>query len=253
MKAAVIGMGAVGMALAQVLRGAHEVLTRDLAYEVAEPVDVLNICFPFQKGFGAAVVDLLRDYEAPLTIIHSTVPVGTTRAIAQDADMPVVNSPVNGQHDVLERALRVFPKAVGGMTGEAARQAADFLSRAGIDCVCFPSPEHTELAKLLCTLRLGLDILFEKQVHEQCVTLGLTPAWVYEAWTQLYNTGYQQLGRPHFSRPVLTHVPGQIGGSCVIPNARMLPGFEPAQRLLEFNETLAYDDELLPAETRTIR
>jgi len=240
MRTVVLGDGLVGRALAKVLRGGHEVYLRDLDKPSGKrtQTEVLNICFPYAETFCDAVCGYIKSYRPELTIIHSTVPIGTTRAIAERTKAAVVHSPVNGRHCELERAMQTFTKIVGATKAHDASVAAQFLATAGMSVSVFPSCEDSEAAKLLCTLRYGLDIKLQKEVKAFCEERQLSFGHVYGLWTALYDCGYEGMGLDVFSRPIIEDMRGEIGGTCVIPNARMLPDFALAHELLEFNETL---------------
>lgn len=241
MRTVVMGTGQVGSALATVLRSAHAVYGRDLANAndlPPEPVDVLNICFPYSPDFLDAAADYVFFYKPALTIIHSTVAIGATRKLAAMTRSNVVHSPVNGQHDILEEALRKFRKAVGPVSGLGAALAAMFLREAGMESLIFSCPEETEAAKLLCTTRYGKDIEYQKRVKQFCEQRGIDFGSVYTEWTRLYNDGYRAVGREQFCRPVIAAISGKIGGTCVISNARLITKFQPAAKLLEFDDTL---------------
>jgi len=189
------------------------------------------------------VVGYVGEYRPRATIIHSTVPVGATRRVAGGCSKEIefVHSPVNGLHHEMLHSLVEFPKMLGGLGRGLDGLALEFLRESGFACVPFPSAEDTELAKLLCTLRYGLDIAFEKQVKHLCQELGTDDRFVYREWTDRYNEGYERLHHHEFRRPLMRYVPGPIGGTCVIPNARLLMAshyFAPAEQLLEFNAAL---------------
>ena len=94
------------------------------------------------------------------------------------------------------------------------------LRRAGIPAVPWPGRcATTELAKHLSTLRLGIDVLFMRACHDTCRALGVDFALVYREWTRAYNAVYAAEG---LARPVLTPVPGPLGGHCVALNAQGL-------------------------------
>lgn len=220
MKALIIGRGEVGSALARILAGAHEVVVYD---RLDGPVpgwtgiDVLNIAFSWSEKF----IDWVAAYQhwsvPRLTIVHSTVPVGTTRQLGPDT----AHSPVNGVHPHLEEGLRTFPKWIGGPLA-AGVMAGDFLSAAGFRCTAAGESEVTEAAKLWCTAQYAWNIILAKEISEWCREQGLAFSSVYRLWNEMYNHGYETLGMPYVRRPILDGSPGLIGGHCLIPNARML-------------------------------
>lgn len=235
MKTLVAGMGETGSALSSVLSETYEVLEADLDQKPpAQKVGVVNICFPYSSKFIDQVIEYQALYNPEVTIIHSTVPIGTTRHIAD-----AVHSPIMGRHPDLRESLLAFHKGLAGRCSHCVKVASEFLQEAGIRVRVLSRPENTEAAKLLSTLRLGLDVMFQKQVYEFCDRKGLSFEQVYTMWTEMYNEGYQEMGFPHFIRPLLWYKEGPIGGHCVLPNAKILKQeFKPAKDLLKFAKTL---------------
>lgn len=232
-------MGEVGTAIAATLHKgfAENVATYDpktdgeFDYERLKYVSFLHICFPWQPGF----VQMVQKYQSYLpasavTIVHSTVPVGTTRKLGPMA----VHSPVHGVHPDLERGLMTFVKYVGGVNTQATNAAWGALLRCGYFVKIVSSPEASELSKLCCTLQYGLAIVACKGIKELCDHYSVPFEEVY-GWNIYYNAGYTALGKPEVCRPVLTPQPGPIGGHCVIPNAKITSGWLP-KMLLQANE-----------------
>lgn len=217
MKTLIIGAGEVGKSLYEVLKEVHETFLRDKETDefVGGGLDVLNICFPYFNGFEAAVRGYQKQYNPRITIVHSTVPVGTCRTV--DA----IHSPIHGKHPYLASGIRTFVKYVGSSYDDEAVFAAQFLEQAGIKVKIVSSPEASEASKLWCTTQYGWNIVLAKEVKNWCEENQLPFDEVY-GWNNNYNEGYAELGMPQFHRPVLDPVPGKIGGHCVINNAKLL-------------------------------
>lgn len=213
--------GQVGSAIYRALlrNPMYEVSGIDVAEStgVPRPVDVLHCCIPFSADFYPLIVGYRRDYMVPggLTIIHSTVPLGTSR------DLDAVHSPIRGVHPNLLAGVLNFVKIFGG---DRAEEAAEVFQHLGITTSCTPKSETTEALKLWDTTYYGLCIAFEKEVHQYCIDHDLDFNIVYTLGNQTYNQGYAKLGRYDVQRPVLEHHPGRIGGHCVVPNAHLLGG-----------------------------
>lgn len=229
MRAGIIGYGEIGSALASLFRVHHEGEP-----EITDPAlhmngrlaqcDVLHVCVP-AHAVPKVVVRLPRN---PLYIVHSTVPVGTCRTL-YERGARVIHAPVRGIHPNLAKSLETFVMPLGGPQDDGAGrpsldhvEAADRLQRIGIQTEIWGPWEDTELAKLLCTTRLGIDVLWMRHVQELCVKHGADFDRVYMRWTHEYNHGFAKLDPRALSRPVLDPWPGPIGGHCVMPNARML-------------------------------
>ena len=90
MKTLVIGKGQVGSALFDVLRGTHDVYIKDIEPLELDGVEVLHICYPDHDGFYQTTKDYIAKYKPKLTIINSSIRVGTTEQFATG----VVYSPV---------------------------------------------------------------------------------------------------------------------------------------------------------------
>ena len=214
----VLGAGEVGKSLAEVLGSHYPTYIADVNPPYYEDVDVLHICFPYFHGFEDAVISYQGIYKPALTIIHATVPVGTSRKV--DA----VHSPIHGKHPKLSEGIRTFTKYVGAVDLQTAALAETYLSSAGITTKIVSSPEVSELSKILCTTYYGWNILFNKEVKRICDELGVSFDEVY-GWNKHYNEGYEKLGMDYFRRPVLEYSDGKIGGHCVVPNCRLLDSY----------------------------
>lgn len=220
-EALVIGCGEVGTALIDVLSDAHQVASIDIDEPIGEwdqcalwSPDVMHICFPYSDLFVADVERYNQFYEPEHLVIHSTVPVGTSLRCRAS------HSPVIGLHPNLEQSLRTFTKFIGGPD---AGPAAEHLRRAGMRVYVFDKAETCELMKLMSTLYYATCIEFTKDVKRMCGDAGV-PFEAWTLWTDNYNAGYQALGRAEYTRPNLTHIPGTIGGHCLLPNADLLDG-----------------------------
>lgn len=206
----VIGAGQVGRAIAEVL----QCPLRDIDGAVV-PTETIHICFPYSDDFDAAVIEYQATYQPSLTVIHSTVPVGTSRRLG------AVHSPVTGKHPHLAESVRTFVKFFGG---EQARSAAATFAAKGVRTEVVPDPETTEAGKLWATLQYGWMVAIEKEMRRFCEARGADPDIAYRRFNEVYNEGYAALGMSH-RLPILDDVPGPIGGHCVIPNARLTPAY----------------------------
>lgn len=219
----IIGAGEIGNSLKKVLDDSYTVHIRDKelqGHETNAQYRVINICFPYSDKFVEYVNEYAKRYNPELIIIHSTVPVGTTRKIKN-----AVHSPVNGRHPDLEKGIKVFVKMIGATKGDLAYMAARFLIKAGLNMKVMSSPEATEMAKILCTTYLGWNVIFMKEVERICEQFGLPFHEVYTEWNSFYNAGYINQQEHRFVRPILFPLPGPIGGHCVIPNCDLLDSF----------------------------
>jgi UDP-N-acetyl-D-mannosaminuronate dehydrogenase len=209
----VAGLGEVGRPLLDLLSKHHDATGVDVAPFRAAigPVDVLHICYPFQiADFVGESAHYIELFQPGLTIIHSSVPVGTTRAIAKRTRAAVAHSPVRGKHACMVDELLHYVKFVGAIDQTTAERSATHCESIGMKTKVLSSPEATELAKLTETTYFGLLIAWGQDVERACDSLG-----------QNYNdvvSFYDEVG---FFPPV-KYVPGVIGGHCVMPNIELL-------------------------------
>jgi len=207
----IVGYGEVGQSLGKVI-GKHVWVDKNLEGTWNKDcVDVVHICIPFKNTFDVTVA--FYKTVAPLVIVHSSVPVGTCDAL------DVVHSPIRGVHPHLEEGIRTFVKYFGG---RRAIYAAKIFSDLGIRTKSFKHARTTEAIKLWETTQYGRLIMLEKEIYEYCQKNKVDFRYVYTEANKDYNEGYIKLGRPEVVRPYLKHIPGPIGGHCVIPNAKLL-------------------------------
>lgn len=218
----VVGLGEVGKPLLDLEAERHEAFGVDLApMEAPGKVDVLHICIPFEIpdfiGESARYIDL---YRPELTVINSTVGIGTTRAVAERSGAVVVNSPIRGKHVRMLDELRMYTKFIGAMDRVAAKRAADHFESIGMKTKVLSSPEATELAKLTETTYFGLLIAWAQEVERYCDQFGVS----YDEVVSIYEE-IKYL-------PQVKFFPGVIGGHCVMPNIEILKQFTESDLLL---------------------
>src|SRR5208283_1623680 len=98
-KVVVAGLGEIGKPLLDLASRDHDAVGVDISPAPRlEAVEILHVCYPFQiKDFVGETVRYIDLFKPRLTIINSTVAVGTTRAIAERSGTDVVSSPVRGK------------------------------------------------------------------------------------------------------------------------------------------------------------
>lgn len=200
-------------------------------------IDYMHVCIPYNESiFKSAIVNYVRELLPSCVIIHSTVDIGTTRAIYNEIGVPICYSPCMGVHPNLTKGILTFEKILGSVEDRFIAEVKEHLEDADIKVKVYSSAENAEAAKLLDTTYYGWNIIFMKEVHKFCEQYGLEFNEVYKATNEIYNTGYEKLDMSHVRRPVLKHIPGKIGGHCVTPNARILRKyFTPAKVILEWD------------------
>lgn len=215
MRGIIIGNGEIGRSLQNVLMGAERPTVLLRYHTEKEPhheAEILHIAFPYNEEFISEVRRYQEIYKPKYTVIHSTVPPGTSR------ECNAVHSPVIGIHPNLESGIKTFTKF---LSGEQASEVADYFRRAGIKVYLFDKQETTELLKILDTTFYGVCVEYTKEVKRLADKHGI-PFEAWSIWTDNYNTGYQKLGHPEFTRPNLVPIMKKVGGHCVLPNAHLV-------------------------------
>ena len=211
-KVVVVGLGEVGKPLFELVSQRHDAVGVDIApVGPIEDVEILHVCYPFQiKDFIAETARYIDFFRPAVTIVNSTVAVGTTRAIAEKTGAAVVNSPVRGKHARMLEEIRLYTKFVGAMDPPAGQRAAKHFESVGLKTKLLSSPEATELAKLTETTYFGLMIAWAQELERYCDQAGQD----YDEITSFYE-------EIKFFPPV-KYFPGIIGGHCVMPNIKIL-------------------------------
>jgi UDP-glucose 6-dehydrogenase len=208
----VAGRGEVGRPLLRILEKRYSCLGIDVdPVEAAPgPCSVLHVCYPFQiSDFIATTVTYIDKYRPRLTVINSTVAVGTTREVQERVDSPVVYSPVRGKHARMEQDMLHYQKFVGGPDRESTQKVVDHFAAAGFKTGTFSSPEAGELSKLLETTWLGVLVAWAQEMER----LGARCRVSYDE----INTFTKEID--YLPKNIF---PGHIGGHCVMPNIAIL-------------------------------
>jgi len=213
MKHLVIGLGEVGKSLQEVLKCDGI----DLEFETGD-YDIIHICFPYSDDFIKQVELYEQKLHPMVTVIHSTVPVGTTRKLQ------AVHSPIHGIHPNLTESIKTFVKYIGATDDDEAHVLLDEYRKYGIKGYIVKNPETSELSKLGCTTRHGLMIMEQKLFKKMCDGVGADFQEAYTQWNGHYSEGYRVLGLPYVQRAIVKDVPGKIGGHCIIPNLDLIGG-----------------------------
>lgn len=221
-KVIVVGLGEVGRPILELASKYHQAQGVDISPPPnrVEQVDVLHICYPFGiKDFIGATARYIELFRPTLTIIDSTVAIGTTRSIAKRTGAVVVNSPVRGKHAHMLEDLLKYTKFVGAIERSSAEHAAEHFQSMGMKTKILSSPEATELAKLIETTYFGLIIAWAQEVERYCDQCGED----YDEVVSIFE-GIKYL-------PPVKYFPGIIGGHCVMPNVEILNRLTPSEIL----------------------
>jgi len=185
-------------------------------------IDVMHICIPFIKEFVKVSSDYMKMYKPALTIIHSTVDIGTTRKIKELTDMKIVHSPLMGVHPNLTKSMQTFQKIIGGFDDGSTDAALSHFTDLNIAVYLYESPENSEAAKMLSTSYYGWNITYMRNVKKFCDDNKLNFEYIYTKTNEIYNEGFKEMGVTNVQRPVLKFVPGKYGGHCIRQNLEIL-------------------------------
>lgn len=213
-KTLIVGYGEIGKALYHILLPHYNVSVIDKGCTKIEKYNpyIMHICFPYSKDFIKQVKAYQKQYKPKYTVIHSTVPIGTSRKCN------AIHSPVTGIHPNLTESLTTFTKWMGGKN---ASEVANYFRRAGIKVHLEDKQETTELLKIQCTTFYALMIEFCKDMKVQMDKIG-SDYGSFILWNENYNQGYEKLGYPEFKKPLLEPIMTRQGGHCTIPNLELL-------------------------------
>lgn len=230
-KHCVIGLGEVGMALVKVFKADGEDKFKEIEASESQ-YNFLHIAFPYSETFIEDVRAYQDKFNPKYTIIHSTVPIGTT------AELGACHSPVRGVHPHLADSIMTFKKFVGG---EDCFEVASEFKKYRIECLCVRDSRQTEALKLIDTTQYGYLIMLNKEIKKWCDKYDLDFNIIYTLANETYNDGYAKMFRPEVARPYLKYMDEKVGGHCIIPNATLLMKHTPihcAEWILEENEKI---------------
>ena len=213
--------GEIGRALVSILSKQHSVIEKDIgdSYTVdgdiingVFDIDILHVCIPWGDSFNETVTKYIEDLKPEHTVIHSSVPIGTSR------NLGALHSPCTGRHPNLEPSMLTFTKFIGG---ENASEVADYFRRVGFDVYITDKQETTEMSKLFSTLAYGIEIEIAKENKRLC-DLHNIPFEFTTIWNDRINEGLRSIGDHRYQRPNLIPIMKETGGHCVLPNAKLL-------------------------------
>src|SRR4030042_2230944 len=162
----IIGAGDIGKSMLEAIKDTTEAQIRDQESDIVGRFDCIHICFPYFNGFLGEVkrYDTLSAPE--IIIVHSTVPVGTIRALGEKA----VHIPIRGRNPLLAESIRIFKMYVSGNDPARVKEVAKFFQQVNPDVLSLENyqPETTEILKLMDTSYFAWNILFEKEMKRIC-------------------------------------------------------------------------------------
>lgn len=213
-----IGYGEIG-------KGVYEVFSPDNKIDIHDPAlgktvkpkdyDIMLVTIPYSDKFVEIIRQYQADYSPRVTIIFSTVAIGTT------AKLPgAVHSPVEGKHPDLAESIRIMARYVGGVNEDNSTVLAEFFKDFPI-VYTLPKPEWTEFLKLASTSLYGINIEFARYRKEVADDLDM-PYYLVKQFDVDYNLLYTRMGLQQFQRYILDPPEGNTGGHCIVPNSKIL-------------------------------
>jgi UDP-N-acetyl-D-mannosaminuronate dehydrogenase len=222
----ILGYGQIGKALYKIYKENNIIpKIKDLDIKCNfKDLDILNVCIPFSEKFSKKIIFEIINNKPNITIIHSTVPIGTIRDIEKKLNFKykIVHSPVRGNHPKLKKSIKTFLKYIGTNDINVGRLVKKHFKKIGIKSKILNSTEHTEAFKLFCTTYYGLCIVWHNEMKKICNFFDLDFDLIRD-WNISYNYGYSDIKQKKYNRPILYYSKNnKIGGHCIIPNAKML-------------------------------
>lgn len=270
----VVGLGEIGGTVFSVLKDSQKFKVYGVdvdkkkmeEYDSVEPLnqsnksspndlDVLQICIPVPNKNKFIEISKLyiEKYKPKLTIINSTVPIGTTIELYKHCGGLIAHSPCRGVHKNKEYMKKEFirwTKYVGGATPEAGTAAQEHFALAGLKTKTLANCSDTEFAKLFeTTYRTWMIIFFQKMNRLARKYNSTNPDLKIdfdETVDFIEDTHHQR-----HDRPIM--FPDVIGGHCLLPNSKlMLEEFEPEMLKLITESNELQKEEMKDPEVTTV-
>jgi UDP-N-acetyl-D-mannosaminuronate dehydrogenase len=272
----VIGLGEIGRTVFDVLNesGNFQLYGVDVdkskmkELEATEPpkdqssanlVDVIDICIPVsnKNKFLEISKAYILKYHPKLTIINSTVPIGTTMELYKQCGGLIAHSPCRGVHknrEYMKKEFKRWAKYVGGATHEAGAAAQEHFELAGLRTKQLANCTDTEFAKLFETTYRTWMIVFFQKMNRLARKYSASNPDLKIDFDETVDF-IEDTHRQRHDRPVM--FPDVIGGHCLLPNSRlMLEELEPEmlQFIMESNELQIEEmkDPKISAETQKV-
>lgn len=211
MKSLIIGAGQIGSALNEIFSDTFDCHMRDIAPLKLEGVEVLHIAYPYSDKFVGDTKAYIEQYKPRLTMIHSTVAIGTT----EECGDHVVHTPERGRFPNLAKEMISYKKFIGGFDMDDCALAAQYLRACKWDSQIVDDPKITEALKLISNAHMGLEIAWRQELEHW-----LVDREVYQLWEDSYFSGYVRFGQMNLIRPRMR--PDPIGGHCIVPSVEIL-------------------------------
>ena len=243
----VVGCGETGGPLADLLEHSGRTVKRldpikglDVTgLQASDEVDAMHVCIPWSGRFKETVAQYAHRFKPSIVIIHSTVPVGTTKELKYVFGISIVHSPVRGMHATMERDMKLYIKMIGYDDESDAGRAIAAMDGV-FQLMKLKDSRTTELGKLLEQGRYGLNIAFAREQNLICKELGLSYQSVVDEFIRTHNLGMEARQSPDLRQQKVYPPEGPIGGHCVLPAMKTI-----SEQFQPFLLTLAYSQEAM--------
>jgi hypothetical protein len=206
MKSLIIGNGQIGSALFEIFSKVHETHVRDFEASNLDGIEILHICYPYSDKFIESTKNYIDQYRPRLTIIHSSVAIGTTDKCGDH----VVHAPERGRFPKLAKQMSYFKKFIGGSNQEDCNLAAKYFDICNWNTHIVLDPKITEALKLISNAHMGLEIAWRQEIDRWGID-----RQIYALWEDSYFGGYMRFGEYNLLRSRMN--PDPIGGHCILP------------------------------------
>ena len=219
MKVLVVGLGEIGSALLEIVKGVYDVVGYDIKkpIELPKKVDILHICFPYTENFVDYAIDYMEKTNPDLVLIESTVLPGTTQKIHEKLlAIYLCHSPVRARKaDGFKRGFYNYTKFIGPVNLQSGIKAEEYYQALGFKTRICASPLETEYSKLIHLAYFGVILGWNQEMRRIARKHRLSFRDVAAFLeTNTVESNYR------FPVPVYDGQP--IGGHCIIPGIELL-------------------------------
>lgn len=211
----VVGCGEVGKSLFEIIKSKRDCEAIDKGDTLDCTCLYMNICIPYSEEFVGVVNEYITQYEPMLTIIHSSVPVGTTKLIKG----VVVHSPVRGKHPDIKDGLLNYVKFVGANNVDDGENALRYLKHF-FNVKVIENSDVTELMKIASLAKYCVYLSLADEIESWFSKIGSSYEYIKE-WDRTQN---EHIGKyyPSMQMPIIEPPKGECGGHCVLPVTKFL-------------------------------
>jgi hypothetical protein len=241
----IIGYGNIGEAIGlmelqvlhpndiKIIDSNHAVLKKSPKQKI---YDVIHICYPCVDPieYIKETQKYLEEFNAPIILIHSTVPPFILEKLFISPDSVVLHCPIRGTHPDIIGGIKKYPLIIGSVfpieVVELERiRLSYFTAIWNVEVIFVSNSNESALGKLMNTAWYSMQIAFANQIQRICDDFGLDFKNVYNTWmeTDEINSKYEYNSEKDRAIAVGTQIPrpimvaGELGGHCLMPNIKL--------------------------------